>query len=109
MALNIKFTDGAYSPGPTGPTGPQGPQGSTGPTGLQGATSYLTLRNNTTDVGSDSVLAFVPSTDVALTTVGSTIEVALPPGPTGPTGLTGSQGPTGPTGDPFNPFLLGGM
>lgn len=74
MPVTIEFAQGQPVVGPTGPTGPAGPTG---------ATAQLTLRNDTTTVGTDSTLDFVPSTDVTLTTVGDTIEIALPSGPPG--------------------------
>ena len=136
MTVTIEFQDGDPIVGPTGPQGPFGPQGYTGPQGLPstvtgptgptgiggptGPASQLTLRNDTVTVGTDSTLDFVPSTAVTLTTVGDTIEVALPSGPqgpqgpegpastvtgptgpiglSGPVGATGASGPTGPTG-----------
>ena len=85
--------------GPTGPqgvAGPTGPQGAAGPTGASGAggptgpTAAITIANDTTPVATSDTVAFVPSTAVTLTTVGDTIEIALPSGPQGPTGPAAS-------------------
>lgn len=99
MTVTIRFTDGAFSEGPTGKTGPQGPQGftgATGATGPQGVTGPTGPTGFTGPQGFTGITGPTGRTGPQGFTGAQGVQGAQ--GAQGPQGFTGAQGFTGPQG-----------